>query len=198
MSKEVLATDIDEVLFPFLQEFSGWHNQEYGTNLEADDFKSYEFSDTLGLSVPETVHRVHTFLSVDHSFFGVSPLEESQEAISKLGEQYKLVAVTARHPQFKKSSLNYLRKFFDDKITDITLVGTSATVDVLRSKAEVCKELGAIALIDDSVVHVTGCAEVGIDGILFGDYPWNQTDELPEGVVRHKNWAGVLEYFNVG
>lgn len=198
MSKEVLATDVDEVLFPFLQEFSGWHNQEYGTNLEIADFKTYEFSDTLGVSVPETVHRVHTFLGVEHSFLGVNPLEESQEAIARLGERFKITAITARHPQFRDSSLGYLLEHFGGKIADITLVGTSATVDVLRSKAEVCRELGAVALIDDSITHVAGCVEVGIGGVLFGDYPWNQANELPEAVVRQKNWAGVLEYFGVG
>lgn len=197
MSKEVIATDIDEVLFPFLREFSGWHNQEYGTQLNPDDFNSYEFNDILGISVPETVHRVHSFLGEEHGFLGVEPVEESKTAIAKLGEQFKIVAITARHPQFKDSSLEYLLQHFRGEIADITLVGTSATVEVVRSKAEVCKELGAIALIDDSITHVLGCAEAGIGGVLFGDYPWNQMDKLPEGVVRHKNWVGVLEHFGV-
>jgi len=197
MRKEVLATDIDEVLFPFLQEFSGWHNQEYGTELGIDSFSTYEFSDTLGVSIPETVHRVHTFLGVEHGFLDVLPLGESQEAIARLGETFKIVAITARHPQFEYSSLRYLAEYYSSTITDITLVGTSATVEVLKSKAEVCQELGAIALIDDSIAHVTSCVEAGIEGLLFGNYPWNQTDNLPGGVVRYHDWFEVSERFDV-
>lgn len=197
MSKEVVATDIDEVLFPFVAEFSGWHNQEYGTELSLDDFTSYEFHEVLGTSIPETVHRVHSFLSVEHGHATVSPLEKSQEAIAALGERYRLAAVTARHPQFENPTLQYILQYYGDQIVDLTLVGHKETMDVVRTKAEVCSELGAVALIDDSVQHVTGCAEVGIEGLLFGNYPWNQTDELPASVVRYNDWDGVLGHFGI-
>lgn len=66
MNKEVIATDIDEVLFPLVHEFSKWHNQEYGTTFEVDNFGSYEFDKFLCVFVPKTVHRVHSYLSVEH------------------------------------------------------------------------------------------------------------------------------------
>lgn len=201
MSKEVVATDIDEVLFPFVREFRAWHNQEYGTCLSTNDFVSYEFSGVLDVSVQETIHRVHTFLDAEHSHVAVSPLEEAQEAITKMSEHYNIVAVTARHPQFEAQTTEYLLHHFGDIITDVTLLGRldrDTAIGVLRTKAEVCHELGAIALVDDSIMHVTDCAEAGIQGVLFGNYPWNQTDELPNGVVRYENWGGVLEHFGVG
>jgi hypothetical protein len=40
-------------------------------------------------------------------------------------------------------------------------------------------------------------AEAGVDGLLFGNYPWNQSKELPSNVRRVANWAEVKEYFNV-
>lgn len=197
MSKEVIATDIDEVLFPFVAEFAGWHNQEYGTDLSFGDFKSYEFQEVIGVSIPETVHRVHSFLSVDHGHATVSPLEKSQEAVATLGEDYRLAAVTARHPQFEDPTLHYILQYYQGQITDLTLVGHKETLETVRTKAEVCLEIGAIALIDDSVQHVVGCVEAGVEGLLFGDYPWNQIEELPKGVVRCPNWSGVLEHFGV-
>ncbi|MGH7234327.1 MAG: hypothetical protein ACREF7_02680, partial [Candidatus Saccharimonadales bacterium] len=66
-----------------------------------------------------------------------------------------------------------------------------------KSKAEVCQELGAIALIDDSLGHTKECAEVGIEGILFGDYYWNQVDVLPPGVTRCVDWQAVNQHFNI-
>ena len=197
MRKEVIVTDIYAVLFPFVDTFSRWHNQEYGTDLSRDDFNSYEFNDTLGVSVPETVHRVHQFLSMDHVLRGVEPLEHSMSAISKLSGEYSLKAITARHPQFEGVTRDYLLRYFTNNIVEMTLVGTEATMNQVRTKAEVCLEVGAIALIDDSTKHVSECVEGGITGILFGDYPWNRVNSLPDGVIRYSNWGGVLRHFDV-
>lgn len=194
----MIATDIDEVLFPFVDEFAVWHNTEYGTELKTRDFVSYEFSGVLEVSVKEAVHRVHTFFGAEHSHLAVPPLGEAQEAIARLEKQYEIVAITARHPQFEDPTVQYLLQHFGGVITDIALLGRHDTgIDILRTKAEVCHELGAIALVDDSITHVAECARTGIQGILFGDYPWNQADELPNGVVRYENWDGVLEHFGV-
>ena len=197
MTKEVLAVDIDEVLFPFVAEFSFWHNNEYGTDYSLENFHTYDFDKVLGESIPETVHRIHTFLSVEHAHMTVAPLEEAQDAITKLTERYRPVAVTARHPEFENPTLQYLLHHFKEIITDITLVGHKETLSVVRSKAEVCQEVGAIALIDDSITHVANCAAVGIDGILFGNYPWNQAETLPAGVTRYDNWQGVLGHLGI-
>jgi hypothetical protein len=69
-------------------------------------------------------------------------------------------------------------------------------MDILRSKAEVCQEIGAFALIDDSIGHVTGCAEIGRRGILFGNYPWNQAEILHEDIIRCPDWRIVLDHFD--
>lgn len=193
MSRQVLATDIDEVLFPFVAEFSAWHNEQYNTDLSVDDFHTYEFNAVLKVPVPEAVHRIRAFLHQDHRH--IKPLEEAQEAIAQLGNRYKLVAITARHPEFEHTTRAYLFEYFRDHVADLTLVGHRVTMDVLRTKAEVCKDFKAVALIDDSVAHVTGCAEANIQGILYGNYPWNSMDHLPESVVRCANWKEVLEFF---
>jgi uncharacterized HAD superfamily protein len=65
-----------------------------------------------------------------------------------------------------------------------------------RPKSEVCIELGVSYLIDDNLTAVTQTSAFGIKALLFGDYPWNQAKELPEGVTRVKNWQEVLEYFD--
>lgn len=65
-----------------------------------------------------------------------------------------------------------------------------------KTKAEICHALGASTLIDDSLVHVSQCVDAGIDGILFGDYPWNQSAQLPDGIKRCVDWSAVLEHFD--
>lgn len=46
-----------------------------------------------------------------------------------------------------------------------------------RSKTDMCKEIGAKLLIDDSLKYARGCAHDGIKVLLFdhkGDYSWNK------------------------
>lgn len=195
MGKEVIATDIDEVLFPFVNEFLAWHNQEYGTSLMMENFQSYNFEDTLEVPVAETVHRVNTFLNIAHD--PVLPLEQSQQGITALSKRYKLVAITARHPRFEHSTWRYIDKYYHDKIAELTLVGHRETVDTVKKKVEICLNIGAMALIDDNIEHITPCPDMGVEGVLFGNYPWNQQESIQPGVVRCHDWLMVMEHFGV-
>lgn len=192
----MIGIDIDEVLFPFVEEFSIWHNQEYGTELTASNFNSYEFENILQVDIPETIHRVHSFLRQEHAHLGVSPLHDAQDAIARLSEDYTLAAITARHPEFEHPTKAYLLRHFGDSIGAIRLVGHKETMDKVLPKSVVCKEIGAIALIDDSIPHVLGCADNDIQGVLFGSYPWNKLDVLPENIIHCPSWQEVLNHFN--
>lgn len=192
-----MALDVDEVIFPFVDEFSGWHNQVYQTTLHREDFHTYEFEEVLGISVPDVVSRLHQFLGQDNGHENITPIEQASDAIHKLGSTYSLVAVTARYPSFGKITRDYLQFHFGDVIEDTILIGHAANMDVLRTKAEVCLELGAIALVDDSIEHVSKCVDSGVGGVLFGYYPWNRGKILNPKIVRCDNWQAVLDYLDV-
>ncbi|HEY5267859.1 MAG TPA: hypothetical protein VII94_01850, partial [Candidatus Saccharimonadales bacterium] len=80
---------------------------------------------------------------------------------------------------------------------DVVMIGWAPIMEKPLTKAEVCIDLGAIALIDDSLPHILHAVESGVEGVLFGNYPWNQTLELPIGAIRTESWPKVLEHFNV-
>ncbi len=193
-SKEKIATDIDEVLFPLVEEFVKWHNREYGTSLSIEDFKTYEFEEALGLPIPEVVHRIRLFLDQEHGHLHVEPIEEAQEAITEMSEDFDFIAITARHPIFEVSTFAYLQHHFGDIITDLHLIGHKETVDIVIPKAEVCRRLGASTLVDDSLGHVENCEEVGVQGVLFGNYPWNQNEDVPDSVIICPTWKDVVSY----
>jgi hypothetical protein len=65
-----------------------------------------------------------------------------------------------------------------------------------QTKGELLKSLGAQYHIDDQPKHCISALQQGIQPLLFGDYSWNRSVELPEGIVRVKNWQEVTEYFN--
>jgi hypothetical protein len=55
------------------------------------------------------------------------------------------------------------------------------------------KELGVVAMVDDGLRNCLRATEAGIRALLFGDYPWNQIDEMPPGMKRVMDWDAVLE-----
>ncbi len=200
MAREVLALDVDEVLFPFVAEFAPWHNECYGTSVQFGDFYTYEFEDVLKIPLSAVIERVHEFLEARDIHRKAQPLDYAREAVEKLGSQYELVAITARHPQYRLITNEFLKAHFGDYFSNIVLVGHHGNMpNGLQTKAAVCQEIGAVTLVDDSVSHVTTCAEAGIPAVLFGDYRWNQADQadLPALVTRCRDWQAVLEHFDV-
>ena len=195
MGKEVLAVDVDEVFKPFLSNFLIDHNSRYGTDHRVEDFESYHFEGTLGLTVPETVGRVFDYLREDHSH--IEPIEGAQEAIDRLQTRFDIEVITARDPQFEANTDIWLRSKLGDFFTGLNMVGYSPIMEKPVTKAEICVTLGAVAMIDDSLSHIKDCVEAGVEGVLFGDYVWNQADELPAGVTRCVNWPAVAEHFGV-
>jgi 5'(3')-deoxyribonucleotidase len=196
MSKEKIAVDVDEVLFPFVEEFIKDHNIRFATGLNKSQFLSYDFSEPLGLDAPKTAEKVYAFQKQLGSK-GVKPLDKSREAVAKLSKHYDLAIVTARHPQFEPITTKWLREHFEDSFASITHIGYAQVMEKPRTKAEVCLELGAIALIDDTIDHIVECSKSGVKGVLFGNYPWNQTEVLPSNVTRCSNWQEVLENFGL-
>lgn len=195
MSKEVLALDVDEVLFPMLHHFIADYNGRYGTDHKLEHFDSYEFERVLNISVPETVERVFAFIGSNHSH--IDPIEGTQDAIDRLSRKYDLEVITARDQIFDSSTTAWIEEKVSKVFKNINFVGYAPIKEKPITKAEVCLDIGAIAMIDDSLPYLKQCVEVGVDGILFGDYPWNQVENLPAGITRLENWQAVAEYFGV-
>jgi 5'(3')-deoxyribonucleotidase len=196
MSKPTLAIDIDEVLFPYVQEFVLHHNDKYATDLLPVHFTSYRFEDIIeGIDQAEAIQRVYEFCDVDHVL--IEPITDAQEGVKRLSKKYDLVLLTARHPRFQNNTRRWLERYFPGGFVDLVMIGFEydPTVEP-RTKASVCKDINAVALVDDSPKYVTQATDVGIRGILFGDYPWNQV-ELAPGVIRVKGWLDLAEHFGV-
>jgi 5'(3')-deoxyribonucleotidase len=193
-TKEKIAVHIDEVLFPFVDEFVKYHNSCYGTDHHAEHFTTYQFDQVLGLELQETIRRVYEFNNQE--CVHVLPVQDSVDAIEKLGNCYELNIITARHPQHEAPIRRWINRHYGDIFGQIILTGHKDAVENVVTKAQVCREIGAIALIDDSIDHIKLCVSDGVDGLLFGDYPWNQAGELPRGVTRVKHWREVLEHFD--
>jgi 5'(3')-deoxyribonucleotidase len=194
MSKKIIAVDVDEVLFPFIPEFTRYFNAIHGTEISQKDFVTYEFEKVLGIPQSEITKHMYGFTDAGHA--GVQPLAEAQAAIATLSKYYELIIVTARNPRQADATNKWLDEFFPDAFVRKHFVGFGPILVNPVTKASVCQKHGAFALIDDSITNLKECSAAGIEGILFGDYSWNSAIDLPVRVTRCTNWTAVLDYFD--
>lgn len=107
----------------------------------------------------------------------VDPLPFAYDALLRMKADYSLHVVTARQHRYEDLTRMWLNKHFPDIFDDIHFGNHYCSTGKSRSKAEICKSIGAQLLIDDSMIYATQCALEGIAVVLFGHYPWNQVIE---------------------
>ena len=198
-ARRVTGIDLDEVLGGFVPAIALWHNATHGTELTADDFHSYKFCDVWGGTNEESVDKVHAFFDTEY-FTGIAPVPGAREALEELKEDFDLVVITSRQHAIQDETRRWLDAHYPGIFRKV-LFGNHWSKDCpdptimnasKRTKEEMCKEVGAVALVDDAVGYAFGCSSAVEKVILFGNYSWNQTDEpLPANVVRCADWAGA-------
>lgn len=195
MTKETIAVDIDEVLFPMTELFLEYHNEMHGTNFNVSDMKSYYVEELTGETEEEMLAKIEVFVGTD-AYKRSGPMHEAIDAITGLNRRYDLVLVTARDPFYRGSTEEFIEKHFPGMFRELYYTHTLDQPETRTPKYVLCQQVGAIALIDDSLKNATQCAEHGMPSVVFGDYPWNQAEALPVGVTRCKDWLEVVRYFN--
>ncbi|KAI9350719.1 hypothetical protein BDR26DRAFT_851392 [Obelidium mucronatum] len=186
-AKPVMAVDMDEVLCGTAQALVDFHNANYATKL----------TDVWGGTRQEAIEKVRLFYESDHFSERMQVVPGAFEALSVLKDHYDLSFVQKETHEFVK--LNYPNIFKEVHFANHFLTPEEAARMVSKTKGELCKEVGATILIDDSLHHVFECAEKGIRVFLFdheGAYQWNKLPEdtkLPENAVRVHSWADVVK-----
>ena len=193
MTQPVVAVDIDEVLTPFLQIFTQFHNREYGTNLTAKDFNSYLFGKTLKVPEPEAVARVMRFYN-SHDFTSNRPFIDAAAALNQLSRHYRLIIVTSRHPISQEATLKWLETHFPQTFGAAHFSTHLYLDQPLVTKTDICLRENVKILVDDNLDFATEAAAAGIQVLLFGkEYSWNKAASLPPRVERVGDWHDVLE-----
>lgn len=188
-----IAVDCDDVLVPTAEQIVAAYNRDYGTQLELKDFYSPASLDTWGTDDEKiAIERVGQFLRSDEHA-AMQPNPEAIKAIASLALSHELHLVTGRSDYLEPVTQQTIDTYFHGCFTSIEHTNYFEG-NKKRSKGEVCAALGADVLIDDHIVHGESVLESGLRRvIIFGNYPWNQADGLPEGMVRCNNWPAVIE-----
>lgn len=192
MSRPVIAVDIDDVLFPFVDGIAEYHNTLKGTKLTAADFFSYNFVDVWGGDAAEADQIVDDFLAADQ--LHLQPVPGAKAALSRLGRDFEVVLVTARNQLFETETSAWLRHHLPDLFSQVVFAGNPHDGRPHRPKGVICQELGARLLIDDHPRNLLSVAEHGIEGILFGTKAWSVRPETQVRITPCEDWDAVLKY----
>jgi|SRR3989344_4580873 len=194
MSKPTIAVDIDEVLVPYAEGLVEYHNNKYGTRVRFEDVLHHNFDEFWEVSHEEYLRRAWQYIIENHKT--AAPIKGAKETMKRLHKRYKILLITFRSAPLKEATLYWLDKHFEGYFDEPVFLGDKqGTGAHVATKAEICNKIGAEWLIDDHLAPILEASGAGIKGILFGNYPWNQAELLPEGVTRVKNWQEVQEYF---
>lgn len=200
MSKPVLAVDIDDVLFPNAYRLIEDYNRRHGYSVQHPaSINRGVLKGTLshleegtGLNREVIVDQIEAILA-DEAYHDVDPLEGSTAAVLELSKRYQLVAITGRPLVARAHTVIWLARHYPGLLEDLHVLGKRWGHGSEVDKSGLFRELGVEIVIDDLLGHVMSAAEIGVRGLLYGDYPWNQADDLPEGVIRVRGWDEVLE-----
>jgi len=194
-NKPIIAVDIDEVLTPHFDELIKWYNRKYGTKLTLAHNHPSDPKPWGTDKFEEAVKRVHGFYETPE-FLDSPPYEEAITALRKLSNRFEIVVITARDSIIERVTRDWLDKHFKDLVREAHFTARFSLEGKNRTKALVCLEIGAGYLIDDAPDNALEAAAQGVNVLLFGDYPWNDLKEMPEGITKVKDWQEVLEYFD--
>ena len=189
-----IAVDLDDSVADLICKLILFHNETYGTCLQRDDFKSYQYEKVWGGTKVEAIRKVQEFIKSDY-FKSIVPLAGSQEAMAILKKSgHNLFVVTGREEYLDEVTSIWVGQYFLGIFSGIYHTNSYTEGTGKINKSAVCKELNAPIIIEDDLMHIVDCSNAGIKVLVY-DNPWNRY-ELPAGAVRVSAWSQIVDIIN--
>lgn len=193
-----IAIDIDDVLADNASGFVEFSNQRWGTNLRPDQYDEH-WAKIWEVDNEETDRRATIF----HQSGALRSYRHNDSALPvlrRLSQDFNLLIITSRRMQTKGDTVAWIHEHYPGIFTDETIhfAGIWDTVSnhsISLTKGDLVDALQADYLIDDQLKHCEAVAQRGKRALLFGDYSWNQTPRLADGVTRVTDWSAIERYF---
>lgn len=194
MKKRVIALDIDDVLINFNESLRKFHNARYGTSYERIDIVSFELSGLWKCTRSEMVRRVmEHYHSKEHE--AIEVIDGVPDVLLRYKKKFTYVCITARPESVRAHTLPILERYFPKLIKSAHFLGHLELGSAhCKSKAEVCHEIGAMLLVEDSLHNAEVAAHAGVRVLLI-DTPWNQQAQLHPFITRVARWAEIDSIF---
>jgi len=186
MRQLVIAIDCDDVLVrttPFLVQA---YNRKYGTNATLAQSHDPTF-DIWQADEDEQVRRWES-LTETEGYKDLGPDPEEALILRELAKNHELHLVTAR----KEHEREYTKQMLDRELAGV--FSSMEFVGWNGSKGDICAHIGADVLIDDNYRHLKSAISKGLPtkgAILFGEYPWNESDRGSKELTYCVDWIEV-------
>jgi len=199
MQRKVVAIDIDDVVADTVSAIVHNLSLMSGKEITQEHFKHpgeywgyyEELIKRLGLGEEFNYETVVSAIEKNSDL--IFPVEGAQEALKKIMKKMDIVFITARHLDRETETKKWIEDYFGVPEKDVHVLGNNFA-GPLRSKGEVCVEIGANWLIDDNPEHCLSAIEYGLRAILFGDYGWQH--KAPDHLYRAKTWIEVERFLD--
>lgn len=185
----IIAVDVDDVLADTLVSFIEFYNQHYQAKHQYTDFLTYNFEDVLKLDTRQVQERILAFYN---SSYDIQPVSGAKEALSELSKSHRLEVITARVAGLENITARWIEKYFPGIFSGLHFGHNHFVGCGRKTKAEICREIGAKWLIDDIVENLIPCEASGVKPIVF-DRPWNREHLQCQKFSRASEWATVRE-----
>jgi hypothetical protein len=180
-----------------------WHNRVYNTSLGVQDFHSYDFNEVMGGTTADIQVKMSEFFDSDE-FQDMPVVPGSVTALREMEAKHphslSFVVVTSRQHVVEEITRSWLQRHFPDLFQSVVFGNHYGLTGIKKNKSELCQELGAALLIDDSLRYAHDCAAHNIHCALFTNnetYPWNQggrealLKEFPQYVHVSHTWKEI-------
>jgi 5'(3')-deoxyribonucleotidase len=191
MEKRVIAVDMDDVVIETAPSIVEYMNNTYGASMELENFYSRDPSLWNAPDVETAIKRVNSFLDTEE-YYESPPVQEAVHALRGLQKYHTLYIVTGRPDFTEIATRSWLKNHLPDLFTDVVFTNYFDHKKV-KTKGDVCKQLNVDILIDDHIDHCESALEAGVQPILFGNYPWNSSSNLSDGITRVEHWPDIEE-----
>lgn len=182
----VIGIDFDEVLADTWSAVIEFHNDRYQTSWQRKKIKTPRFWDVLGATKEESYKKAVEFCGTQY-FKNTKPVIGSLDGIDYLiSRGYKLIIITTRPSYLSKETENWIKRYFPNKFAGIFYSSEN-------TKSSVCLKERAKFLIEDDLDNAKECESSGVKVFLL-DSPWNNSQELPEGITRFYSWLEVRHF----
>ena len=188
-----VCIDVDDTVVDFTGPFLEFWNGRYGTGFTCDDILYHNLWLTLGGTRDDLIAVVREFYATpEHG--QLVPIPHAREGLIRLAASCEVHALTARSVAIREETRAILERHFAGAIREVHCTNAVSVGEVVRTKPDMCRELGMDVIVEDRAECAIECAQIGIPAIVL-DRPWNRKGivldpRLP--VVRAADWREVV------
>jgi hypothetical protein len=179
MNKPVLGVDADDVFWAFNAVYVPYHNRMHGTTFTLNDIYTFDMPKMYGLPLDIILDTVRRLVHEEHHT--IEPYEDAVETFTQLSAVFDLQIITSRAETTRLITTAAFEEHAPGLFSAYHFTNgfSQAGAHVKRTKGEVCREIGAVALLEDAPGNAFDVAQTGTH-VYMPRRQWNTLEHHPE------------------